>query len=324
LDSDFNFSSQVGIPVNGIIGYDFFANFPVKIDYQRKKIIVYSSIEKALKKNKNFTKIPLSVINHKPYVEASVSVRNHPFLAKLLLDTGNSDALWLFPSKINNFQLPTPYIEDYLGRGFNGDISGKKSRINTFQFSDFRLHKLTTSLPDETSIRYLKMVEDRVGSVGEEILRRFDVIFDYKNESLYLQKNQFFEDPFLFNKSGLEFKHIGVHYEKTVEETAHVDSKIQKNTEIIPRFSQFQYHFQLKPLYAIASSTPNSPAYLSGIRKEDVLVSINGKTASDLSLQEINHLMRLDEGKTMTIVVKRKEQTLRFSFVLKDPIPFED
>ena len=37
LDQDFNISSQVGIPVNGIIGNHFFKNNRVEIDYERKK-----------------------------------------------------------------------------------------------------------------------------------------------------------------------------------------------------------------------------------------------------------------------------------------------
>ena len=33
LDQEFNFSSQVGIPVNGIIGYHFFKSHLIEIDY---------------------------------------------------------------------------------------------------------------------------------------------------------------------------------------------------------------------------------------------------------------------------------------------------
>ncbi len=42
LDQEFNFSSQVGIEVNGIIGYNFFRDHIVEIDYERKKLFVYN------------------------------------------------------------------------------------------------------------------------------------------------------------------------------------------------------------------------------------------------------------------------------------------
>ena len=48
LDQEFNFSSQVGIPVNGIFGYHFFKNNIVEINYERKKVIVYGHKHKKI------------------------------------------------------------------------------------------------------------------------------------------------------------------------------------------------------------------------------------------------------------------------------------
>lgn len=51
-----------------------------------------------------------------------------PKPSKLLIDAGNGD-VWIFPSLIKDFVYNRPNIDDYLGRGFNGDIFGKRSRI---------------------------------------------------------------------------------------------------------------------------------------------------------------------------------------------------
>ena len=40
LNQEVNFSPNVGIPVNGILGDDFFRNYPVEIDYLRRRIII--------------------------------------------------------------------------------------------------------------------------------------------------------------------------------------------------------------------------------------------------------------------------------------------
>ena len=37
IDEEFNISPHVGIPVNGVIGYHFFKNHPIYIDYSSKK-----------------------------------------------------------------------------------------------------------------------------------------------------------------------------------------------------------------------------------------------------------------------------------------------
>nr|WP_305051159.1 aspartyl protease family protein [Elizabethkingia bruuniana] len=48
LNEEFNFSSHIGIPVNGIIGYEFFKDYPVKIDYVKRKLL-FTPIRKNLK-----------------------------------------------------------------------------------------------------------------------------------------------------------------------------------------------------------------------------------------------------------------------------------
>ncbi len=50
-------------------------------------------------------------------------------------------------------------------------------------------------MPDEFSIQHVNLVEDRKGSIGGEIMRRFTVIFDYANKKLYLKKTGILPTP---------------------------------------------------------------------------------------------------------------------------------
>ena len=50
LDQSFNLSSQIGIPVNGIIGYNFFKDNLVRIDYASKRVISIKMMIKTGKK----------------------------------------------------------------------------------------------------------------------------------------------------------------------------------------------------------------------------------------------------------------------------------
>ena len=69
LDQDFNLSSHIGIPVNGIIGYKFFRNNLVEINYQKKRVIVYKDNDKNKKKlEKKFKAIPITIEKSKPYL----------------------------------------------------------------------------------------------------------------------------------------------------------------------------------------------------------------------------------------------------------------
>ncbi|RYZ76783.1 MAG: signal protein PDZ, partial [Proteobacteria bacterium] len=138
LDQGFNFSSHIGVPVNGIIGYQFFRNNLVQIDYDARKITVFNDREKARAKiRRKFESFPLSIEFRKPYVTASIVQNERPVGTKLLLDTGSSDAVWLFEERSDSIALPEVFFEDFLGRGFSGDVHGKRGRIDKFVFGRF-------------------------------------------------------------------------------------------------------------------------------------------------------------------------------------------
>ncbi|MDR6528717.1 hypothetical protein J2787_004156 [Chryseobacterium rhizosphaerae] len=322
LDEEFNISSHVGIPVNGVIGYHFFKNHPISIDYQAKKITIYENADLLKKKIRKYDEFPITIEKDKPYMYADVEMTREKNSSKLLIDLGNSDAIWLFPTLIKNFVYNRPNIDDFLGRGFNGDIYGKRSRIRNFYLGNFRFEKPLTAMPDEFSIQHVNLVDNRKGSVGSEIMRRFTIIFDYANKKLFLKKNRNFNDPFHFNMSGLDFRQDGLEWghERVQIETQSSTAK----TDSVYKGDSFQYKFTLKPLFSISGVRKDSPAYKAGLKKDDKVISINRNKASDMTLESIMELMKSSEGQSITIVVQRKNETLTLSFTLEDPIPYQD
>lgn len=321
-NEEFNISPHIGIPVNGVIGYHFFKNHPVSIDYVAKKLTVYEDTDLFKKKIKKFEELPITIEKDKPYLYTDIEMTNEKKSSKLLIDLGNSDAIWLFPSLIKNFVYNRPNIDDFLGRGFNGDIYGKRSRIHNFYIGKFQFEKPLTAMPDEFSIQHVNLVTDRKGSIGGEIMRRFTIFFDYHNKKLYLKKNRNFDDPFHFNMSGLDFKQDGMQW---AEERVKIEPKPYSGSmNETFKAESFQYNFSLKPLFSIAGVRKDSPAYKAGLKTDDRLISINGKNASNMTLQKINELMKSSEGRDISIVVQRNNETLKISFALEDPIPYQD
>ena len=77
----------------------------------------------------------------------------------MLIDLGNSDAMWLFPNRIPNFNYNRPNIDDFLGRGFNGDIYGKRSRIHALKLGNNILNEPIVAMPSEESIKSMNFVK---------------------------------------------------------------------------------------------------------------------------------------------------------------------
>ncbi|WP_223601705.1 retropepsin-like aspartic protease [Chryseobacterium sp. GVT01B] len=321
IDEEFNISPHVGIPVNGVVGYHFFKDHPIYIDYSSKKITVYENTDLLKKKIRRFEEFPITIEKDKPYLYAGVEMTNEKKDSKLLIDLGNSDAVWLFPTLIKNFVYNRPNIEDFLGRGFNGDIYGKRSRIHNFYLGSFKFEKPLTAMPDEFSIQHVNLVENRKGSIGGEIMRRFTVIFDYPNKKLYLKKNRNFEDPFHFNMSGLDFRQDGLEWQQD-----RINIETQKSAKVVNEVYKeaFRYKFSLKPIFSIAGVRKDSPAYEAGLKKDDRVISINGDETSDMTLEKIVELMKSNEGKRIIMIIQRKNEKLTLNFTLQDPIPYQE
>lgn len=325
LDESINFSAHVGIPVHGIIGYQFFADHAVQIDFFSKKITVFPKSGEAIKKLKKFKEFPLTIEGNKPYIIAGVEQKNEKRDSKMLIDLGNSDAVWLFPKLIDDFVYNRPNIYDYLGQGFNGDIFGKRSRIHRLYLGEFTFEKPIAAMPDEYSIQNLKLVPGRKGSVGSEILRRFTVVFDYPRSRILLKKNRNYKDLFLINKSGLDIQHDGATWESDLVRVETTKKEADpEGIKVYDAREGFRYNFVLKPKYSIAGCRNDSPCSSSGLQKGDKLLRINNQKVGNLTLEQINQLLKAADGTRLTLKIERNGQELNFTIRLIDPIPYRD
>ena len=312
LNEEVNISAAVGIPVNGIMGYAFFKDFPMKIDYINQVITIHEkTTPKVNRKYKKYKKFPITLENSKPYLETNFKVDTIPFHAKLLIDVGNSDAIWLFSNLMDSFKIPANSFNDLLGHGFSGPIFGERAKLEDFYFDDFKFNEPIIAFPDSLSIQNVKLVPNRVGSMGAEILKRFNLFIDYKNAEFGFQKNRHFSNPFHYNMSGLEIHHSGL---------AWISEKLKVNDPNLLKTVAsmgFYYKFELKPVFVISNVREGSPAAEVGLKKDDVVLTLNKKEVHTYTLENINNLLKSEEGKHISIEVQREEKILKFEFVLK-------
>jgi hypothetical protein len=323
LDQEFNFSSQVGIPVNGIIGYHFFKNHLIEIDYLRHNVIVYNETNKKVfkKLERGYKQENISIEESKPYYVSNVTTEGNTHPSKLLVDTGNSDAIWLFLNKSKEIKLPQKHISDYLGRGFSGNVYGLRGRIEDFNFGSKTFKNPITTFPDSTSIKSVNFVPNRVGSIGGEVFSRFSIFFDYPKQKIYTKPNPKVNIPFNFNMSGIEVQHDGLEW---VKETSHENNK--GNSSYTVRLSEsrvqdnLKIKFALKPVFTIYSVRKDSPAELAGLMKNDRLIKIEGRNTHDLTIEKINELLKSEEGRTIELVIERNGKQFNCKFLLKSII----
>lgn len=328
LNESFDFSAHIGTPINGIIGYEFFKDYPVEINYMRNNITIYRDTRQLSgSKLRKYQMLPITFDRGKPYVQIDLHTAQHQYRnAKMLIDLGNSDALWVFEQTLPGFTFQSKVMEDHLGRGFSGDIQGKRGRIRGMQMGKYHFEKILIAMPDTQSLRFTHPVSRRIGSIGSEILSRFHVILDYPHQVFYFRANKYLDKPFRMNMSGLDIVYDGTQwYEEVVgylTEIPYGQRPENAGTVVFKSPSHLKYELKEKPAYTIHNVRKNSPAALAGVQKGDKVKSINGKVTGKLTMNQIYQILSKEEGEKIDIVLLREGHEISTSFVLEDPIAY--
>ena len=318
FDQNINFTPRLGVPVHGIIGYDLFKNFVVEINYRSKYLKLHRKESYEYKPCKKCETFNLSFYNNKPYMNLEAKFGEEDIPVKLLIDTGSSDALWLFEDEKHGISRNHHnYFHDFLGRGLSGNVYGLRSIVKSLSLKNFKLNDANVAFPDSTAISYARRHKERNGSIGAEILRRFNLIVDYGNSKITLKKNSNFKAGFQYNRSGIVLEQNGVRVVRELAKSAVLDSYGQNREGVAIDLVQ-SYQFKLKPAFTIVDVRKDSPAERAGLKIDDIVLSINGKEAHLLKLQQVIAYFRERPGKSIRLKIERNKQIMNFEFKLED------
>jgi len=319
FDNSINFTPRLGIDVHGIIGFDLFRDFIVEINYSSKYLKLNKPGSYHYKECKKCEQFNISFYNNKPYIDGIVKINTEALPVKLLVDTGSSDALWLFEEdSLGMKPLNDNYFMDFLGKGLSGSVYGKRTKVKSFRLNSFVLENVNVAFPDSTSISYARRHEDRNGSISGEILKRFNMIVDYGHARMTLKKNNKFRAPFRYNKSGITVEQDGIRVVKEKQTGLPESSTETRESNTI--FIDFRYKYSLKPAYRIAELRLDSPAAKAGLMVGDVILTINGKGTQNMKLQDLIEMFSDDDQKLMRLEVERNDKLMRVNFKLENPL----
>ncbi|UCG91399.1 MAG: hypothetical protein JSV97_10005 [candidate division WOR-3 bacterium] len=182
-----------GFPSDGVTGYSLFGNFIVEVDYDKMLITLHES--EKIEVDSSWEWLQMTFKDYQiPWIEAVINIEGDEEVpVSLYIDLASSEVLELLIKTEMKFHLPEKLKDSYLGRGLSGDIYGYKGRISSLKLGSFYLQDVVTAFaPAEVRSKQ----EGADGIIGSDALRRFNLIFDYKNAKLYLKPNSFFSEPF--------------------------------------------------------------------------------------------------------------------------------
>lgn len=288
LDKDYiELSNYLGTQVHGVLGYEIFSRFIVKIDFT-KKVLSLIKPEK-FKKKRKFSSVPIKIEDTKPYVNVQITQRDGKRTPmKIMIDSGASHGLLLESTADSAIVVPNNTIKSNIGRGLGGDITGQIARVNKLEFGDFEFNEMIATYPDPNSyMDSLKMGSTfRHGTLGGEVLSRFTTIFDYSSETLYLKKNSAYKKPFEYNMSGIVIKATGNNLRR----------------------------------FKIEEVREGSSAIKAGIQAGDFILSVNNNSVDRLRLQQVIGMFNSRANKTLRVELEREGKRIFKKFKLERQI----
>ena len=168
-----------------------------------------------------------------------------------------------------------------LGKGLNGVVTGKVARISSITIDKHILNNVITGFPDQTAIQYLTNTENRNGSIGAGILKRFVTVFDLPHERLYLKRTGMLKQPFNYDKTGIIIVAEGENYDT----------------------------------FRITGIIAKTPGEKSGLKKNDVILAINGTQLKGLHLGEVVKVME-EAGRMVYFDIDRDGEVLQLKMRL--------
>ncbi|TVZ55327.1 aspartyl protease [Lutibacter sp. Hel_I_33_5] len=326
LRDKFDLSSKMGTTIHGIIGYNLLSKVIAKINYKTKKITFYNPSNFKYSKCRKCETFPIEFNRQKPYIDVRAqldTIGDKVTNVKMLIDSGGSDSLWLFENTKEEIQTPNKYFKDVLGEGLSGTIYGNRSRIPALILGNYKINEPTVSFLDSASTFHARVFRERNGSIGGNTLKRFKIWIDYPNRKITFKKNGSLKGGFNYNMSGLDIIYSGKELVKESGKPTILESfgRKENTSNANQTFSYvLNYVFKFKPSYKVNKVLPDSPADIAGLKKDDFLISINGKKTYDLTLGDIIARFQTKNNKRVRLKIRRKGEVKKFEFRLKKRI----
>lgn len=267
-------TSVYGVRIDGIIGYSFLRKFILKIDYDKQAIEIFTPGAMRYPRGGYLLKPTFTTL---PLVQ-SIIEDERALLSRFIFDTGAGLCFILSQEYVTDSVVFKKRRKRYptQAEGLGGkkmmDITVMKSiKIGPYKFRNVPVH----IFEDEYNVTSYPSLG---GIVGNDLLRRFNVILNYPDQSIHLKPNAQYLAPFDYSYTGL-----GVYL---------IDGEVR-----------------------VIDVIPGSPGEKAGFKSGDVIFSIDNNFSKNI--QQYKTILQ-NAGNRLKIVVFREAEPFSLTLEIKD------
>lgn len=267
-------TSVYGVKIDGIIGYSFLRRFIVKLDYDELTMEVFTPGSFKYPRGgfllkPNFSTLPLQMASLRD---------NRRVESRFIFDTGAGLSFLLSKDFVEDSSLFKKgkkfYATQAEGLGGKSQMNltvAKEVRVGPYKFRKVPIH----IFDDDYNVTSYPLLG---GLVGNDILRRFNVIINYPEQSIHIKPNSHFTESFDYSYTGM-----GIYL---------IDGEIR-----------------------VIDIMPGSPGDKAGFKPGDIIFSV--ETNMTKNIQAYKNLFQNSLGR-VKVVVFRDQQPLILTLDVKD------
>jgi hypothetical protein len=267
-------TSVYGIKIDGIIGYSFLRRYIVRLDYDNLMLEVYSPGSYKYPRGgyllkPNFSTLPLQMATLND---------DRAITSRFIFDTGAGLSFLLSKDFVDDSTVFKKNRKFYAtqAEGLGGKRQMVISVSKEVKLGPYKFRKVPVHIfEDDYNVTSYPLLG---GLVGNDILRRFNVILNYPEQSIHIKPNSHFNESFDYSYTGL-----GIYL---------VDGEIR-----------------------VVDIMKNSPGEAAGFLPGDIIFSV--ETNVSKNIQAYKNLFQNSRGK-VKVVIFRNEKPLILTLDVKD------
>ncbi|MEN8250908.1 MAG: aspartyl protease family protein [Bacteroidota bacterium] len=269
--------------IHGVVGYPILSRYVVEVDFIKHELKLFDRTSYFY--YGEGVSIPINIVMNLPVVEAGVMLYNgESFIGNFIIDTGARSELIISSPTVVWYDIANNVGEHYTLRKAIG-TSKRRSKVRYGRLASVNFaNKEFCDIPVALSSDNKGVLADPSfdGIIGNALLSRYNIVFDYYMNMLHIAPNQSIDKKFIVNTTG-----FNIVYKKG------------------------------KPY--LKDLIERSPADFAGLRNGDELIAIDGKSIAELGSKAVRTSLQ-EPGIKVELVVRRNKEMIKVEFVTESLI----
>jgi hypothetical protein len=272
-----------GMPQQGIIGYEVFKRFVVRVDYEHRTLTL--TLPSAFAYHGTGVVVPFKFNDHVPEVEGAID----GIAGTFDIDTGSRASLDLLGPFVEEHGLRAHYapkLEGVSGWGLGGAARAQFARAESLRLGGLEIPHPVIELTRQTKGAFSNKFV--AGNVGGALLRRFNVTFDYSRQQIIFEPHAGAASAGSFDRAGV-WMHLAA------------------------AGPGGPAAFEAIDVYA------GGPAAEAGLRAGDRILQVDGRGPGDLTLAALRERLRdAPVGTRVHLLIERGGERRELVVVVRD------